>query len=127
MCCEQRERQEAKKRAAQKKQEREAAKLIKEVQLSGELARDLSRARAAASHFVIITHMHALGLLHIHAHTHTHTHTHASAGSFASGASWQVLAIDFSPNGYHVATGSDDNTVRTFMRMRVNECVGLSL
>jgi len=24
----------------------------------------------------------------------------------------QILSLDFSPNGYHIATGSDDNTVK---------------
>jgi len=33
-----------------------------------------------------------------------------------------VLAIDFSPNGYHVATGSDDNTVNIW-DLRKRRCV----
>lgn len=34
----------------------------------------------------------------------------------------QVLSISFSPNGYHVATGSDDNSVRIW-DLRTSGCV----
>ena len=41
---------------------------------------------------------------------------------FLSGHSGALLSVSWSPNGYHVATGSDDNTVKVW-DLRGRNCV----
>jgi WD40 repeat protein len=41
---------------------------------------------------------------------------------FMEGHLKSVLGIDFSPNGYHIATGSEDNTIKIW-DLRHRNCV----